>query len=85
MPNNYLSVLYKHNSSGKLKYGVKSVGGGGTIIPLPPNQKGGGHMPPCPHNLKEYPMWRQRVSSLAISGPLPCVGRHITVNKMLCR
>ena len=35
MPNNYLLVLYKHNSSGKLKCGVKS-GGGGTNIPLPP-------------------------------------------------
>ena len=29
-------------------WGNKWGGGGGTNIPLPPNQKSGGHMPPCP-------------------------------------
>ena len=46
MPNNYLSVLYKHiiqveNENVWLKEG-------GTNIPLPPNQKSGEHVPPCP-------------------------------------
>ena len=46
MPNNYLSVLYKHiiqveNKNEGLKLG------GGTNIPLPlPHQKSGGHIPP---------------------------------------
>ena len=53
MPNNYLSVLYKHiiqveNKNVGLKVGG---GGGGTNIPLPPpNEKsveGGGTCPPC--------------------------------------
>ena len=61
MPNDYLSVLYKHiiqeeNENVGLKVFVcvcVGGGGGGTNIPLPPNQKsviegGGGHMPPCP-------------------------------------
>ena len=55
MPNNYLSVLYKHiiqveNKNVGLKVGVGSGWGGGTNIPLPPNQKSGGwgHMPPLP-------------------------------------
>ena len=55
MPNNYLSVLYKHiiqveNKNVGLKVCVGGGGGGGTNIPLPPpNQKsGGGHMSPLP-------------------------------------
>ena len=37
MPNNYLSVLYKHNnSSGKWKCVWGGGGGGGTNIPLSP-------------------------------------------------
>ena len=53
MPNHYLSVLYKHKIQVENKnVGLKVCvwGGGGTNIPLPPNQKsvGGGHMPPCP-------------------------------------
>ena len=48
MPNNYLSVLYKHI----IQVENKNVGlkVGGTNKPLPPNQKsgGGGHMPPLP-------------------------------------
>ena len=53
MPNNYLSVLYKHiiqveNKNVGLK--VWGGGGGGTNIPLPPPpiKKVGGHMPPLP-------------------------------------
>ena len=52
MPNNCLSVLYKHiiqveNKNVGLKVCVG--GGGGTNIPLPPNQKsGGGTCPPPP-------------------------------------
>ena len=48
MPNNYLSVLYKHNWSGKYKRGVKSGGGGHkhTIAPPPPPiKKVGAHAP----------------------------------------
>ena len=48
MPNNCLSVLYKHI----IQVENKNVGlkVGGTNIPLPPSQKsgGGGHMPPLP-------------------------------------
>ena len=33
-------------------------------------------------NRKEKPMWRQWVSSHYLSGPLPFVWRHITVNKI---
>ena len=55
MPNNYLSVLYKHiiqveNKNVGLKVCVCG-GGGGTTIPLPPNQKRGGTcflVPPSP-------------------------------------
>ena len=54
MPNNYFSVLYKHiiqveNENVGLKVCVCGGGGGGhkhTIAP--PNQKGGGDMPPLP-------------------------------------
>ena len=35
-------------------------------------------------NPKEKPMWRQRVSSRYLSGPLPYASCHITVNKMCC-
>ena len=55
MPNNYLSVLYKHiikvenkNVGLKVCVCVWGGGGGGTNIPLPTNQKSGGHMPPLP-------------------------------------
>ena len=33
-------------------------------------------------NWKELPMWQQRVFPRYLSGPLPYVRRHITVNKM---
>ena len=50
MPNNYLSVLYKHIIQVENKnVGLKVWGGGGhkhTIAP--PIKKVGGHMPPCP-------------------------------------
>ena len=52
MPNNYLSVLYKHIIQVENKnVGLKAWGRGGTNIPLPSNQKiggGGGTCPPCP-------------------------------------
>ena len=49
MPNNCLSVLYKLIIQVENKNVGLKVGGGGTNIPLPPNQKsGGGHMPPLP-------------------------------------
>ena len=43
MPNNYLSVLYKHIIQVENKnVGLKVCGGGGgTNIPLPPSQKSG--------------------------------------------
>ena len=47
MPNNYLSVLYKHI----IQVENKNVGlkVGGTNIPLPPqSKKWGGTCPPCP-------------------------------------
>ena len=50
MPNNCLSVLYKHIIQVENKNAGLKVGGGGTNIPLPPQSKkwGGGHMPPLP-------------------------------------
>ena len=47
-------MLYKHiiqveNENVGLKVCVCVGGGGGTNIPLPPNKKSGGHMPPCLH------------------------------------
>ena len=49
MPNNYLSVLYKHKIQVENEYvGLKVCvggGGGGTNIPLPPNQKSGATHP----------------------------------------
>ena len=56
MPNNYLSVLYKHiiqveneNVGLKVCVCVWGGGGGGINIPFPPpNHKRGGHMPPPP-------------------------------------
>ena len=53
MPNNCLSVLYKHIIQVENKnVGLKVGGGGGTNIPLPPQSKkwggGGGTCPPCP-------------------------------------
>ena len=52
MPNNCLSVLYKHIIQVKNKnVGLKvwGGGGGGTNIPLPPQiKKVGGHMLPLP-------------------------------------
>ena len=49
MPNNYLSVLYKHiiqveNENVELKGG----GGGAQTYNCPPIKNVGGHMPPCP-------------------------------------
>ena len=49
MPNNYLSVLYKHIIQAEIKNVELKVGG--TNIPLlppppPPNQKRGGTCPP---------------------------------------
>ena len=45
MPNNYLSVLYKHIIQVENKnVGLKGGGGGGTNIPI--KKWGGGHMPP---------------------------------------
>ena len=48
MPNNCLSVLYKHIIQVENKnVGLKVWGGGGAQTYLcPPNQKGGGHMAP---------------------------------------
>ena len=50
MPNNCLSVLYKHIIQVENKNVGLKVWGGGTNIPLPPNQKsgGGGTCPPWP-------------------------------------
>ena len=50
MPNNCLSVLYKHIIQVENKnVGLKVWGGGGTNIPLPPNKKvGGAHAPSLP-------------------------------------
>ena len=51
MPNNYLSVLYKHIIQVEIKNEWLKVcvgGGGGTNIPLPPIKKNGGHMHPLP-------------------------------------
>ena len=49
MPNNYLSMLYKHIIQVENKNVGLKVGGGGTnILLLPPNQKSVGHMPPLP-------------------------------------
>ena len=51
MPNNCLSVLYKHIIQVENKNVGLKVGGGGTNIPLPPQSKkksGGGTCPPCP-------------------------------------
>ena len=52
MPNNYLSVLYKHIIQVEIKnVGLKEMGGGGgTNIPFPPppNKKKWGNMPPLP-------------------------------------
>ena len=39
MPNNCLSVLYKHIIQVENENGLKGGGGGGTNIPLPPNKK----------------------------------------------
>ena len=53
MPNNYLSVIYKHiiqveNKNVGLSVCVCVGGGGGPHkITIAPNQKGGGHMPSC--------------------------------------
>ena len=48
MPNNYLSVLYKHIIQVKNENVGQKVGGG-TNIPLPPQaKKWGGTCPPCP-------------------------------------
>ena len=52
MPNNCLSVLYKHIIQVENKNVGLKVGGGAQTYhcPPPPNQKcGGGHMPPLPH------------------------------------
>ena len=50
MPNNYLSVLYKHIIQvEKYNVGLKVWGGGGHKHTIAPNKKvGGGHKPPCP-------------------------------------
>ena len=53
MPNDYLSVLYKHiiqveNENVGLKVGVGVGVGWGHKHTTAPNQKCGGHMPPCP-------------------------------------
>ena len=50
MPNNYLSVLYKHIIQVEIKnVGLKVCVGVQTYhCPPPPNQKSGGHMPPLP-------------------------------------
>ena len=54
MPNNYLSVLYKHIIQVENKnVGLKVGGGGAQTYHCPPNQKGGGThtplAPPPPH------------------------------------
>ena len=49
MPNNYLSVLYKHIIQVENENMGLKVGSGGTNIPWPPIKKRGGggrHMPP---------------------------------------
>ena len=50
MPNNYLSVLYKHIIQVENKnVGLKVGGGGAQTYHCPPHKKvGGGHVPPCP-------------------------------------
>ena len=62
MPNNCLSVLYKHiiqveNKNVGLKVEVGGGGGGGAqTYHCPPHQKsgGGGHMPPLPPSPASY-------------------------------
>ena len=49
MPNNCLSVLYKHIIQVENRnVGLKVVEHKHTIAPPPPNQKRGGHKPPLP-------------------------------------
>ena len=60
MPNNYLSVLYKHIIQVENEnVGLKVWGGGGTNIPLPPppNQKSGSTCPPCPAPTRFLRQW----------------------------
>ena len=56
MPNNYLSVLYKHIIQVENKNVGLKVRGGGTNIPLPQSKKWGAHdpLPPPPSYASEY-------------------------------
>ena len=78
MPNNYLSVLYKHIIQVENEnVGLKVGGGGGTNIPLPPpspNKK----VPPCPPpRFLRQCMWDARCSSVVRAFTYVTVGRQI--------
>ena len=61
MPNNYLSVLYKHIIQVENKNVVLKVGG--TNIPLSPHQKGGGGVT-CPLPPPQSPPPYSKLSSI---------------------
>ena len=86
MPNNYLSVLYKHNSSGKLKCGVKRGGGGGrgTNIPFPPPPYAFYASDIYIYIMLKNPWIKMRPSSRPHIVPPPCKGFSGSATAVIC-